>query len=117
MAKRSPNGDVVQALGYAALFVGAVWGLSYLANGRGKNNNSPFVPDAIENRMDDVVEALNDIIGRHWVTVTLDFLQARMALAMPGAAAFVRAAHWAEHHYAGQAGPIKKQAALRALTA
>jgi hypothetical protein len=117
MAKRGGGGgDVLEALGYAALFVGAVVGLSYLTSGRGKNN-SPFVPDAIEKRMDDVVEALNNIVGHRWVTVTLDYLQAQMALAVPGAAAFVKAAHWAEQHYGGHPGAIKKQMALRQLGA
>lgn len=116
MAKRSPDGNVVQALSYAALFVGAVWGLSWLANGRGKNDSS-LVPDAIENRLDDVVQALNNIFGHHWVNLALNRLQYQLAFTMPGAAALVNAVHWAERTYAGQPGAIKKRAALKALRA
>ncbi|HEX8321820.1 hypothetical protein [Longimicrobium sp.] len=114
MAKKGGGGDVLEALGYVALTVGAVWGLSYLVSGRA-TNNSPLVPDALENRIDEVVETLNNVFGHRWVTASLDYLQSRMALAMPGAAAFVNAVHWAEQHYGGYAGATKKQAALGAL--
>jgi hypothetical protein len=116
MAKKGVDGNVVQALGYAAVFVGAFWALSYFTSGRGKNN-SPFVPDAIENRLDDVVEALNKMFGHHWVNLALNHLQSQLALAVPGAAAVVNAVHWAERTYWGQSGAIKKQAALSALGA
>jgi hypothetical protein len=98
------------------LFLGAFWYLDYMNSGEGENN-SPYVPDAIENRLDRVVAALNQQFGKYWVNTALFFLQRQIELAFPGAAALVSAAHWAERNHAGQPGFIKKQAALRMLGA
>jgi hypothetical protein len=88
--------------------------MAYIVSGKGKNNSS-LLPDAIEDRIDRVVAQLNHLFGEQWVNAGLDYLQSRMALAMPGAAAFVNAVHWVEQHHRGQSGPMKKQAALRRL--
>jgi hypothetical protein len=111
MAKRG-SGDAWTVLA----FIGGVALLTYLASGKGKNN-SPFIPDALEDQIDGVVEALNSMFGQHWVNVALNYVQSQMALAMPGAAALVNAVHWVERNYRGQPGAIKKQAALQALSA
>jgi hypothetical protein len=108
--------DTWKVLGAGALFLGAFWYLAYLKSGKGENN-SPFVPDAIENRLDHVVAALNQQFGQYWVNTALSFLQRHIELAFPGTAALVNAAHWAERNHAGQPGFVKKQAALRMLGA
>ena len=96
--------------------IGVVALMAYAVSGRGKNNSS-LLPDAIEDQIDRVVAKLNQMFGERWVTAGLNYLQSRMALAMPGAAAFVNAVHWVEQNYAGQPGPVKKQAALQMLNA
>ena len=95
--------------------LGCFWYLAYLKSGKGENH-SPFVPDAIENRLG-VVAGLNQQFGKYWVNTALVFLQRHVELAFPGAAALVNAAHWAERNHAGQPGFIKKQAAQRMLGA
>jgi hypothetical protein len=111
MAKRG-GGDLWQVLGV----IGVVALMAYAVSGRGKNN-SPLLPDAIEDPIDRVVAKLNQMFGEQWVTAGLNYLQSQMALAMPGAAAFVNAVHWVEQNYVGQPGPVKKQAALQMLNA
>lgn len=113
---RKGGDDALKLLGAGVLFVGAFWYLAYVKSGKGENN-SPFVPDAIEHRLDRVVALLNQQFGRQWVNTALVFLQHHIELAFPGAAALVSAAHWAERNHAGQPGFIKKQAALRMLGA
>jgi hypothetical protein len=102
--------------GKVLLAVGGVILLAWLVGGRGKDN-SPLLPAAIEDPMDRVLAALNNMFGHEWVDRGLNYLQTQLELAMPGAAAFVKAAYWAEQNYRGQAGAVKKQAALRALRA
>ena len=109
MAKRG-GGDLWQVLGV----IGVVALMAYAVSGRGKNNSS-LLPDAIEDPIDRVVAKLNQMFGERWVTAGLNYLQSQMALAMPGAATFVNAVHWVEQNYAGQPGPVKKQAALQML--
>lgn len=113
MAKRG-GGDA----GTALLLISSVALLAYLVGGRGKAN-SPLLPDHIEDRIDRVVAALNQMFGKYWVTVALNVLQRQIELAMPGAAAVVNAVYRAERYYVGQAGAAKKkkQAAKRALGA
>jgi len=102
-------GKVLLLLGGAAL-------LLYLRGGRGKDN-SLFLPDPIEDRIDRVVAALNQRFGKRWVDVALDVLQRQVELTMPGAAALVSAVYRAERYYAGQSGAAKKKAAKQALGA
>lgn len=109
MAKKG-GGDVGQVL----LVLGGVALLAYLIGGKGKNN-SPLLPDFIDDPIDRVVAALNNMFGQHWVNLALTYVQAQMELAMPGAAALVNAVHWAERNYAGQPGAIKRRAARRKL--
>jgi hypothetical protein len=108
--------DTLKVVGAGLLFVAAFLGLAYLKNGKGESN-SPFVPDTLEDRLDAVVGALNRNFGQRWVNIALNFLERQMELAMPGAAALVNAAYLVELNHAGQAGAIKKQAALRMLRA
>jgi hypothetical protein len=113
---RKGGDDIWKAVGAGALFLGAFWYLAYLQSGKGENN-SPFVPDAVENQLDRVVAALNQQFGRHWVNTALFFLQRHIEFRFPGATALVNAAHWAERNHAGQPGFIKKRAALGMLKA
>lgn len=111
MAK-SGDGDLWKVLAV----LGGVALMAYAVSGRGKNN-SALLPDAVEDPIDRVVAKLNEIFGERWVTAGLNYLQSRMALAMPGAAAFVDVVHWVERNHAGQPGHVKKQAALQLLNA
>ena len=112
MAKR--GGDDGWVLG--ALLLAGVGTLvyAYTKSGRGENN-SPLILDAIEDPIDRVVAALNQIVGRNWVNYGLDYLQARIERTMPGVAGLVNAVLWAEQAYRQTpgAGSAKKQAALR----
>jgi hypothetical protein len=107
MAK-SGGDDLVKAVGIGLAVVGTFWFLSYLQSGRGTSNNSPLVPDAIEDPMDRVVEALNDAFGHQWVTRTLNVLQAHIQRTMPEVAGLVSLVHWAEQAYSNHPGSVKK---------
>jgi hypothetical protein len=98
----------------ALLFAGAFVGLAILTGGRGEQN-SPLVPDILEDQIDRAVAGLNRIFGRQWVNNRLDYLQAQLELAMPGVAALVSVLHWAEQQFGPRAGAAKKQAAIRLL--
>jgi len=112
MAKR--GGDDGWVLG--ALLVAGVGALvyAYAKSGRGENN-SPVIVDAIEDPIDRVVAALNQLVGRNWVNYGLDYLQARIERTMPGVAGLVNVVLWAEqaHRQFPGSGAAKKQAALR----
>ena len=109
MAKRG-GGNEWLAVGLTVL-VGWV-ALSYLKTGRG-TNNSPLLPDTIEDPIDRVVGALNNIFGQRWVTAGLNALQAQLQVAMPGVAGLVDAVYRAEQNYGHLTGAAKKQAAQR----
>ena len=111
MAKSGGDDALKLVLGGLAV-VGAVWALSWLQTGRG-TNNSPLVPDAIEDPLDRVVAALNDKFGHQWVDRTLNVLQAYIERTMPEVAGLVSLVHRAERAYSGFAGSVKKQAARR----
>jgi hypothetical protein len=111
MAKRGggDGGKVLLAIGGVAL-------LAWLLSGRGKQN-SPFIPDVIENELDRVVEALNRRFGHRWVTYGLDALQAFLQRALPGPAGLLNTVLWVEQNYAHLTGSAKKQLAVNALRA
>jgi hypothetical protein len=109
MAKRGGDNGLL-ILG-ASLLVGWV-ALSWLKTGRGENN-SPLIPDAIEDPIDRVVATLNNIFGQRWVTAGLNALQAQLQVAMPGVAGLVDAVYQAEQNYGYLTGAGKKQVAVR----
>jgi hypothetical protein len=109
MAKRGDGGGLMVVLGFAV----AAGLLIYLKTGRGETD-SPFLPNAIEDRIDRVVSALNQIFGPRWVTYGMNVLQSRLEAVMPGTAALVDVVYRAEQAYASRpnAGWAKKQYAL-----
>jgi hypothetical protein len=69
--------------GWALLgLVGVFFGLAWLASGRGQNN-SPLVPDALEDQIDLAVDSLNQQFGHQWVTLGLDKLQGHLEKTYP----------------------------------
>jgi hypothetical protein len=110
MAKRGGGNQGLILLGAAV--AGVL--LLYLKTGRGENN-SPLIPDSIEDPIDRIVYALNQKFGRRWVNLGLDVLQAYIERAMPGVASLVNRVYQAEAAYAqyANAGRAKKQFALR----
>lgn len=54
----------------------------YLATGR-RGKNSPYIPDAIEDRIDQVVAWLDTKIGKQWVDRGLDFVQSTLFSNLP----------------------------------
>lgn len=111
MAKRgSSDGWVVLGL---SVLVGWVV-LSYAKSGMGKNN-SPLIPDFVEDPIDNVVGTLNNIFGQNWVTAGIHSLQAQFRLAMPAVAAVVDVVYWVEQHYGHLTGGAKKQLAIGRL--
>lgn len=112
MARRGGGDDLVKAVGVGIVILGAFWGLSYLQRGRGQDN-SPLVPDFIEDPIDRVVAGLNNAFGHQWVTRALNVLQAHIERTMPEVAGLVSVVHRAEQAYRQHAGSVKKQAAKR----
>ena len=112
MAKKGDGGG-----GWILLLLAAA-GLIYLTSGRGEDD-SPQIPNELEDQIDFVVAALNERFGHQWVTFGLDVLQAHLERAFPQVAALVHAVYSAEQAYRHmpKAGYAKKQAAVRmALT-
>lgn len=79
-----------------AVVLGAV--LVYLITGKGRNNSS-LIPDAVEDRIDRLIEALNGAFGQRWVDYGLNALQAHIERTMPQFAVLVRLVYWAEQQY------------------
>ncbi|HEY5885137.1 MAG TPA: hypothetical protein VIT88_10645 [Pyrinomonadaceae bacterium] len=77
MARKS-SGEGWALLGLLGVFVS----LAVLISGRGENN-SPFVPDAVENQIDFAVDRLNERFGHQWVTYGLDRLQGHLESTYP----------------------------------
>jgi hypothetical protein len=111
MAKRGgiDGGKILAMMGGVAL-------LAWLLSGRGKQN-SPFIPDAIENQLDRVVETLNQRFGHRWVTYGMDALQTYLQRAFPVPAALLNAILWVEQNYVHLNGSAKRQIAVNALRA
>jgi len=110
MAKKRGDGGLVVLLGAVAAF-GL---LAYLKTGRGKDN-SPLLPDALENQIERVVASLNQIFGRRWVDYALNVLQAQLERTMPGVAGLVDVVYQVEQKYrqVPSAGSAKKNEAVR----
>lgn len=54
----------------------------YLTTGR-RGKNSPYIPDAIEDRIDQVVAWLDTKLGKQWVDKGLDFVQSTLFSNLP----------------------------------
>lgn len=77
MAKKS-SGEGWVVLGLLGVFVGLAW----LVSGRGQDN-SPLIPDGLENQIDFAVDKLNKQFGHQWVTFGLDELQGHLEKTYP----------------------------------
>ena len=74
--------------GWVLLGLGVFVGLAWLVSGRGQDN-SPLVPDALENQIDFAVDKLNNQFGHQWVTFGLDKLQGYLEKTYPQIALLV----------------------------
>lgn len=110
MAKTGGGDGGWAILSIAAVAVGLIW----LTSGRGENN-SPYLPDELEEPIDRAVDALNKRFGRQWVNLGLNALQAYLERAVPQAAWLVNALYTAEQEYrfVRNAGNAKKQIAIQ----
>jgi hypothetical protein len=108
---RTGGDDALKIVGTVVLGVALV----YLITGRGKNNSS-LIPDAVEDQIDHLIEALNRAFGQRWVDHGLNVLQAHIGRTMPQLATLVQAVYWAEQQYRfySNAGAAKKAAILPA---
>ena len=69
MSYRMSDGEkVAVGVAVAGLTVVGAMGLYYLTAGFGRENNAALIPDAIEDRIDHVVDVLNSKVGKRWVT-------------------------------------------------
>lgn len=108
---RKGGDDVFKVV--SALFLGVA--LLYLVAAKGKNN-SMLIPDALEDRVDRLIDALNRAFGQRWVDHGLNALQAHIERTMPQLAVLVKVVYWAEQRYRvyPKAGAAKKAAILGA---
>lgn len=108
---RTGGDDAWKVVG-GAVVLGA---LIYLVTARGKNN-SFFIPDALENRIDRLIENLNSTFGKRWVDLGLNALQAHIERTMPHLAMLVGVVYRFEQQYRlyPGAGATKKAAVLQA---
>jgi len=70
-------------IGSAVVGLGAV-GLYYLTAGWGREKNAALMPDALEDRLDMVVEALNGHVGKDWVDRGAEGLKKALRTVLPG---------------------------------
>jgi len=110
MAKQGGNDAWMFGLGVIA--VGCF--LYYSRAGKGEDN-ALLIPDALENRLDQVVDALNRAFGPKWVNVGMSTLHSYLMRTMPGVGGLVEAVYRVELEYRQyvNAGAAKRQAAIR----
>lgn len=65
MGKKMSDGEKLLLFGLGTI---SVIGLYYLKAGYDHENNAALIPDALENRIDHVVDTLNARVGKNWVT-------------------------------------------------
>ena len=100
----------------AAAAAGAI-GLYYLLAGAGRANNAALIPDAIEDRIDAVVDALDERYGKAWAQLGLGALQAGLRKVLPAPLVALVDAVYAAEQYGrrhGWTGPQKRAHATRA---
>jgi hypothetical protein len=117
--KRTDKSDVWGAVlkGAGVLAAGGV--LYYLIDGAGSQKTSALIPKSIEDRLDHVVDALNQSFDQRWVDVSLQFLQEALASVLPPALVtligfIVQAEKFGLQN--GWNGPQKKRHALSLAT-
>jgi hypothetical protein len=59
--------------------------LYYLQTGLGKQNDSTFLPNTLEMRIDSLISALNDRFGKRWIDLGVAFLKYNLQHALPAA--------------------------------
>lgn len=80
MAKKKSDGE--KLIGLLMIGLGA-FGLYYLIAGPDRENNATFIPDAIEDRIDRLVETLNIRFGKNWVYLGIAALKLALRRALP----------------------------------
>ena len=98
----------VKALLGLAVFGGTIALYTYLKTGAGAKK-SPFLPEAIEDRIDNLVGWLNKRFGKRWVQRGLTTLQHAVELGMPGLAGVMNAVFAAEQATHGKGMTSKEK--------
>ena len=84
----------VAAIGAAGIATGV---LLYVKTGAGSEKNAALIPDAIEDPIDKIVDALNREVGRNWGNFALSVLEKTLENALPPEiVALVKVIHKAE---------------------
>lgn len=92
--------------------IGAFVGLAWLTGGRGQNN-SPLIPDSLEDQIDLAVDSLNKHFDHQWVNFGLNALQTYLERTQPQVAWLVRVLYAVEQQSKGWP-PMTKQAKSQA---
>lgn len=85
MLLTTKNRNIGRLLAGAAVLAGGVGTVAYyyLKAGAGSKKNAAYIPDAIEDQLDMVVEALNRKFGTRWVDRGLSALQRALGRTLP----------------------------------
>jgi hypothetical protein len=104
---------VLLGVGSVALTGGTI---AYLATGR-REEDSPFIPNSIEGRIDRLVTWLDQHFSKRWVDHGLDALQRRLEGAHPALAGVLHAVFYAEREgrQRGWGGAQKRAFAVQRL--
>lgn len=115
MARGSGSGG--DTLKFLAALAGGLF-LLYKVTGL-RNQNSPFIPDAIEDQIDSAVAALDRAFGKRWVDQGLNrveqMVRASLNATAPGLAEAIFAAEQVGRQ-TGMSGLQKRQHAIRRLS-
>ena len=80
MGKRKSDGD--KLIGALLIALGAAC-LYYLKAGATEKDNAALIPDAVEDRVDALVAALNARVGKDWVKYGAEALKLSLRKALP----------------------------------
>jgi hypothetical protein len=87
---------IIGASSVAVLSIGA--GLLYYLRAGSGNKDASLIPNAVEDRIDKVVEALNHKFGKRWVNRGVTTLQAGLSTVLPAPlVGLVEVVHRVEH--------------------
>lgn len=100
------------ALKWLAGLAAAGLALTYLSTGR-REEDSPLIPNVIEDQLDKLVAWLDGTFGKRWVNRGMDSLQRALSSQMPTYAQFLGAVHAAES--SGFRGVQKRRFAMQYL--
>jgi hypothetical protein len=81
MGKKMTDGEKLLLFGLGTI---GVIGLYYLTAGVDQEDNAALIPDALENRIDRVVNTLNTQVGKNWGNLGAEVLRSLLRKVLPG---------------------------------